>query len=82
MYFILRAATENVAMQPGCLDAIMDVSGGDMRKAVTYLQTCHQLSGGNAISLDDVTDISGKVSSEARPLKTSNNINPCFYYLN
>lgn len=39
----------------------MEVSGGDMRKAVTYLQTCHQLSDGNAITLDDVVDISGKV---------------------
>lgn len=55
------AASENVELQPGCLDAIMKVSAGDMRKAVTYLQTCHQLSGGAPISMEDIVDISGQV---------------------
>lgn len=58
---VFHTASENVSLQPGCLDTIMDVSAGDMRKAVTYLQTCHQLSDGNAICLEDVEDISGKV---------------------
>ena len=50
-----------MCLQSGSLDAIMNVSGGDMRKAVTFLQTCHQLSDGNPISLEDVVDISGQV---------------------
>ena len=64
LIMLSSTASENVSLQPGCLDAIMNVSGGDMRKAVTYLQTCHQLSAGNAICLEDVVDISGQVSTD------------------
>ena len=40
---------------------IMKTSGGDMRKAVTYLQSSHQLSGKAPISIETVIDISGQV---------------------
>ena len=39
----------------------MEASRGDMRKAVTYMQTCHQLSAGSAIAMDDVLEVSGQV---------------------
>ena len=39
----------------------MLTSGGDMRKAVTYLQSAHQLSGGNKITPEMVVDVSGQV---------------------
>jgi DNA polymerase III delta prime subunit len=44
------------------MDAIIGLSGGDMRKAVTTLQSAHQLYGGAAeISADVLTEVSGKV---------------------
>ncbi len=55
------SATENVRLAPGSLDAILHASGGDMRKAVTYLQSAHQLSGGNEVTSEMVVDISGQV---------------------
>jgi DNA polymerase III delta prime subunit len=40
----------------------MEVSGGDMRKAVTFLQSAHDLSGkNNVVSHDMVFDVSGRV---------------------
>lgn len=45
------------------MDSVMKASGGDMRKAVTYLQTAHQLSDGISISDEDIVDISGQVIS-------------------
>ena len=39
------AQQEQVNLGEGALDTIMDVCGGDMRKAVNYLQSSHQLSG-------------------------------------
>ena len=44
------------------LDAILRASNGDMRKAVTFLQSAHQLSAGQAaITPEIVIDISGQV---------------------
>jgi DNA polymerase III delta prime subunit len=41
----------------------MTVSEGDMRKAVTYLQSAHELAGkNNAISSDVVLDVAGQVT--------------------
>lgn len=55
------AAAEGVQLGNGALATIMSTSGGDMRKAVTYLQSSHQLSGGEVITSDMVIDISGQV---------------------
>lgn len=55
------AATETVSLSPGAMDSIMQASGGDMRKAVTYLQTAHQLSDGIPVTSEDIVDISGQV---------------------
>ena len=55
------AATESVLLDDGALNAIMSASGGDMRKAVTFLQSAHQLSGGTQVTGNMVSDISGQV---------------------
>ena len=52
---------EAVALAKGALDAIMCASGGDMRKAVTFLQSSHQLSAGTPVTVAIVADISGEV---------------------
>ncbi len=52
---------ENVSLEEGSLDAIMLASGGDMRKALTFLQSCAQFSGGLPISPEIVSDMSGMV---------------------
>jgi len=60
------AKCENVLLGDGALDTILTVSEGDMRKAVTFLQSSHQLSGGvEAITSDLVIDISGQVPPTA-----------------
>ena len=53
---------EAVVLAEGALSAIMTASGGDMRKAVTFLQSSHQLSAGTAVTTAIVTDISGQVN--------------------
>ena len=52
---------ETVLLASGALSAIMTASGGDMRKAVTFLQSSHQLSAGSPVTIGIVTDISGQV---------------------
>mmetsp|Transcript_24523 Transcript_24523/g.23535 ORF Transcript_24523/g.23535 Transcript_24523/m.23535 type:complete len:363 (+) Transcript_24523:96-1184(+) len=58
------AEVETVRLAEGALSAIMTASGGDMRKAVTFLQSAHQLSLGSAVTVDIVTDISGQVPTD------------------
>lgn len=55
------AEQEGVRLAEGALDTILETSGGDMRKAVTFLQSSHQLSGGQPITHEMVVDISGMV---------------------
>lgn len=43
------------------LRVILKASGGDMRKAVTFLQSSHQLCGDGPITVEAVVDISGQV---------------------
>ena len=59
------ASTEKVKLDPNALDAIMTASGGDMRKAVNYLQSSHQLSSPNngIVTADAVVEMSGAVPS-------------------
>lgn len=57
-----RADRENVQLGEGTLDAVMRASNGDMRKAVTFLQSAHQLClGQGTITAEMVVDISGQV---------------------
>lgn len=39
------AAKENFTLDPAIADELMNVSGGDLRKAITLLQNCHVLHG-------------------------------------
>lgn len=53
---------ENVRLAEGALDTIMTVSEGDMRKAVTYLQSANELAGRDSIVTSDIVlDVSGQV---------------------
>jgi hypothetical protein len=53
---------ERVQLGDGALSTIMETSCGDMRKAVTYLQSSHQLSGkGNVVTSECVLEITGQV---------------------
>jgi replication factor C subunit 2/4 len=52
---------ENVQVDEATLDALLAASNGDMRKSVTFLQSCHQLTFGTSITPELVIDISGKV---------------------
>jgi DNA polymerase III delta prime subunit len=57
---------EHVELEEDALNTIMTVSEGDMRKAVTYLQSAHELAGKNSsISSDIVLDVSGQVISSS-----------------
>jgi len=56
--------SEGVVLAEDTLNEIMLASRGDMRKAVTYLQSAQQLCGGptgTVISTEMIVDISGKV---------------------
>ena len=43
------------------MNTILVASGGDMRKAVTYLQSAHQLSSKGIVTSDLIVDISARV---------------------
>jgi replication factor C subunit 2/4 len=55
------ASSEGVVLGQGALDAVLRASQGDMRKAVTYLQSSAQLSLGGQVEASLVVDISGEV---------------------
>ena len=57
------AEQEKVELADGAIETILQTSGGDMRKAVTFLQSSAQLSGGEPITTDVVLDVSGQVPS-------------------
>ncbi|RYH32483.1 hypothetical protein EON65_00460 [archaeon] len=60
---IIDADKESAKLDEKAVDAILLASNGDMRKAVTYLQSCHQLTINMHAAIDEdmVLDITGKV---------------------
>lgn len=56
---------EKLKIEEEALKSIVDISGGDMRKAITTLQSCYRLKCGsdlaheNLITLKDITEMSG-----------------------
>lgn len=42
------ASSEQIDLRDGCLQSVLNCSGGDMRKAITLLQSASQLNGGVA----------------------------------
>jgi replication factor C subunit 2/4 len=60
---------EGVVLGDGTLDTIMHVSNGDMRKAVTYLQSAHQLlgaaPGAGLVQPSHIVEMSGNLPPHA-----------------
>lgn len=52
------ASSESIEVQDGCTQTVLSCSGGDMRKAITLLQSASQLNGGVAES-QGVLDAAG-----------------------
>lgn len=51
---------EDVKCDDQCLNALVETSGGDMRRAITCLQSCSRLKGKNVpVSYEDVLEITG-----------------------
>lgn len=59
------ASTENVPTAPPVVDALIEVSGGDLRRAITYLQSASRLSSSTnpptEITPRDIQEIAGVV---------------------
>lgn len=56
---------EKVQIDDDVFDIIVDISDGDMRRAITTLQSCFRLkTGQTSISKDDIFEISGLVPSK------------------
>jgi replication factor C subunit 2/4 len=53
------ADKEDAHVEDGAVAEIVRVSGGDMRKAITLLQSCSRWRGDEHVTAQDVTDISG-----------------------
>eukprot|EP00123_Amoebidium_parasiticum_P000826 comp11724_c0_seq2/m.6311 comp11724_c0_seq2/g.6311 ORF comp11724_c0_seq2/g.6311 comp11724_c0_seq2/m.6311 type:complete len:320 (-) comp11724_c0_seq2:303-1262(-) len=57
-------AQENVKYDSGVIPAVIATSGGDMRRAITLLQSCHRWKGDLGVTTQDVTDIAGVVPED------------------
>lgn len=57
---------ENVQIDDDVFDIIVEISDGDMRRAITTLQSCFRLKtgGNNSITKQDIFEISGLVPSQ------------------
>lgn len=55
---------ENVQLGDGAMDTLAMVSGGDLRKAITTLQSAVRLSGGTVVGRQVLLDVSGQVPPE------------------
>ncbi|KAH8833537.1 P-loop containing nucleoside triphosphate hydrolase protein [Flagelloscypha sp. PMI_526] len=59
------AEEENVSVDPSTIDALVTVAGGDLRRAITYLQSASRLSSSTnpptAITPKDVQEIAGVI---------------------
>lgn len=50
---------ENVTYEKGALKQLIECCEGDLRKAITFLQSITRLKGSSSIARDDVFDITG-----------------------
>jgi len=55
---------EDVKCDNKAIQELIKISEGDMRKAITYLQSAYRLKGDEAVGADDITEIAGVVPSE------------------
>ncbi|THH08203.1 hypothetical protein EW145_g2869 [Phellinidium pouzarii] len=62
------ASTENVPVAPIVIDTLITVSGGDLRRAITYLQSASRLSSSTnpptEITASDIQEIAGVVPDD------------------
>lgn len=52
---------EKVSYDSKTLDLLVDTSGGDLRRAITCLQSCVRLKGQEGIAYDDILEVTGVV---------------------
>ncbi|KAG8267894.1 replication factor C subunit 4 [Homalodisca vitripennis] len=52
---------EDVKCEPEAMKLLVEMSGGDMRRAITCLQSCSRLKAGDQISTSDVFEVTGIV---------------------
>ncbi|EPY51955.1 DNA replication factor C complex subunit Rfc2 [Schizosaccharomyces cryophilus OY26] len=57
------ATDQNVEMEPGVVDALVKYSGGDMRKAITFLQSAATLHQGMPVTVASIVELAGAVPS-------------------
>jgi replication factor C subunit 2/4 len=57
-------AAEHVTLAPGAMDALARVSGGDLRKAITTLQSASCLAAGAPVTPGVLDDVSGAVPAQ------------------
>ena len=54
-------ALEGVKMEDAALDRLISLTGGDMRQAITFMQSAHRLHDGELITSADIEEIAGVV---------------------
>lgn len=52
---------ENVTYEPEALYSLIKTSGGDLRRAITCLQSCARLKGGEEVTNRDILEVTGVV---------------------
>ncbi|KAL1122765.1 hypothetical protein AAG570_003092 [Ranatra chinensis] len=55
---------EGVEAEKGAVSALVEASGGDLRTAITWLQSCARLEGGLKVTVQGVFQVSGRLPSE------------------
>jgi len=55
---------ENVKCDNKAIHELIKISEGDMRKAITYLQSAYRLKGEDTVEADDITEIAGVVPAQ------------------
>lgn len=55
---------ENVKCDKKAIQELIKISEGDMRKAITYLQSAQRLKGEDMVEADDISEIAGVVPSK------------------
>ncbi|XP_035692736.1 replication factor C subunit 4-like [Branchiostoma floridae] len=58
------AEAEKVNAEDKAITALIDTSEGDLRKAITYLQSAHRLKGEDAITEKDILEITGVIPKD------------------
>jgi len=56
---------EEVDCSDATLDRLVVMSGGDLRQAITFMQSAHRLNGGTEVTTSDIEEIAGTVPEGA-----------------